>query len=598
MPSSASKRLYTQTPEISTEPVQTSTIVIFHPGSYNLRIGRATDVVPVTVPHCIARRIKDNRCNTTTQPWLLRPECLHSDVKNQLKQGIKEAEETVASRPNSNGEYRQPTTFRQVYNSNTNVHGEKTEVISPQRWTNTDRKPPFIIGDEALYINPHDNYELTWPMRRGHLNVHDGPGGTLTSVLADIETIWGTVLESMLDIPLKDLRIYKAILMIPDVYVHKHIKELMNILLDKLGFGSAIIHQESVLATFGCGIGSACVVDIGDQKTSICCVEDGISHKNTRITMEYGGSDISRSFYWLMGKSGINLRELDLSRSVDAILMQELKESYCHLDQDITGIKERTILIRKPETNIVKYTVRIGDEALLAPMGLFVSDLLGLQGPKLTHVQKRSDGDPDDPLDDFFLRQTTSREAKLPKKKDNTDMSRDNSEVNLTQLDDSQLQDQMDEDSNDAPDNLQAADISKGSRRLDIEEEQQIESEPVKQLMGIDKAILQSIERCASDEVKKKMYSCIIVVGGGMMFEGAQQWLQYRVWVGMPPQYRLMLETMDVLTKPKELDPRLVCWKGATILACLDTTQELWIKQKEWKQFSGRMLRERAPFMW
>lgn len=36
-----------------------------------------------------------------------------------------------------------------------------------------------------------------------------------------------------------------------------------------------------------------------------------------------------------------------------------------------------------------------------------------------------------------------------------------------------------------------------------------------------------------------------------MMFEGAQQWLQYRVWVGMPPQYRLMLETMDVLTKPK-----------------------------------------------
>lgn len=47
------------------------------------------------------------------------------------------------------------------------------------------------------------------------------------------------------------------------------------------------------------------------------------------------------------------------------------------------------------------------------------------------------------------------------------------------------------------------------------------------------------------------MYSCIIVVGGGMMFEEAQQWLQYRVWVGMPHQYRLMLETMDVLTRQK-----------------------------------------------
>lgn len=51
--------------------------------------------------------------------------------------------------------------------------------------------------------------------------------------------------------------------------------------------------------------------------------------------------------------------------------------------------------------------------------------------------------------------------------------------------------------------------------------------------------------------MKKKMYSCIVVVGGGFKFEGAQQWLQYKVWVGMPPQYRLMLETMDVITKPK-----------------------------------------------
>ena len=48
----------------------------------------------------------------------------------------------------------------------------------------------------------------------------------------------------------------------------------------------------------------------------------------------------------------------------------------------------------------------------------------------------------------------------------------------------------------------------------------------------------------------------------------------------------------------QDMDPQIVCWKGASILACLDTTQELWIKQKEWKQFDVRMLRERAPFEW
>lgn len=43
-----------------------------------------------------------------------------------------------------------------------------------------------------------------------------------------------------------------------------------------------IVHQESVCATFGSGLSSACVVDVGDQKTSICCVEDGVSHRNSR----------------------------------------------------------------------------------------------------------------------------------------------------------------------------------------------------------------------------------------------------------------------------------------------------------------------------
>lgn len=40
--------------------------------------------------------------------------------------------------------------------------------------------------------------------------------------------------------------------------------------------------QESVCATFGAGVSSACVVDIGDQKTAISCVEDGLSQKKSR----------------------------------------------------------------------------------------------------------------------------------------------------------------------------------------------------------------------------------------------------------------------------------------------------------------------------
>lgn len=273
--------------------------------------------------------------------------------------------------------------------------------------------------------------------------------------------------------------------------------------------------------------------------------------------------------------------------------MQEMKESYCHLDQDKTGIQDHSLLIRKPQQHIVKYPVKLGDEAILTPMSLFHPEMLGIMGPHLVRTQGRFIGDPEDPHDEFYL-QMTSREAKLAKKKDNTE-SKDNSELNP--LDDSQLQTQMDDDSNDAPDTLNVTDTVKGGRRVE-DEEPEMDTETMLQLMGVDQAILKSIERCGNDEVKKKMYSCIVVVGGGFKFEGAQQWLQYKVWVGMPPQYRLMLETMDVITRPKDMDPMFTCWKGAAVLSCLDTAQELWIRQKEWKQFSVRMLRERAPFTW
>jgi len=49
-----------------------------------------------------------------------------------------------------------------------------------------------------------------------------------------------------------------------------------------------------VAATFGAGLSSACVVDLGDQKTSLSCVEDGISAPLTRIHMDCGGADVTQ----------------------------------------------------------------------------------------------------------------------------------------------------------------------------------------------------------------------------------------------------------------------------------------------------------------
>lgn len=54
-----------------------------------------------------------------------------------------------------------------------------------------------------------------------------------------------------------------------------------------------------------------------------------------------------------------------------------------------------------------------------------------------------------------------------------------------------------------------------------------------------------------SDETKRKMYSSILVVGGGLMFHGAQEFLLHRIINKMPPSFRRLVDNVEVITRPK-----------------------------------------------
>jgi len=60
----------------SLQPVPYSSVVVIHPGSLYLRIGRVSDTYPQTIPHCIARRRKPSAAGPNYEDsWLaLQPE--------------------------------------------------------------------------------------------------------------------------------------------------------------------------------------------------------------------------------------------------------------------------------------------------------------------------------------------------------------------------------------------------------------------------------------------------------------------------------------------------------------------------------------------
>ena len=48
----------------------------------------------------------------------------------------------------------------------------------------------------------------------------------------------------------------------------------------------------------------------------------------------------------------------------------------------------------------------------------------------------------------------------------------------------------------------------------------------------------------------------------------------------------------------RNIDPRFLSWKGATIFCGLDSFNDCWLSKSEWELHGLRALREKAPFVW
>ncbi|XP_048575852.1 actin-related protein 8 isoform X1 [Nematostella vectensis] len=548
--------------------IQANNIIVLHPGSTTLWLGRATDHLPTSYHHVVAWRLPEGCANGPSIHMVERDGIHHSDSETQRELALSVVEQAIWSRKCNLGNSRkQHVPATQVATYNANVEAELLdEEESSVEWSDVSQKPSCLTGEQALYIDPQEPYTLLWPMKHGRLNLHKGPGGSLTSICIAIEAIWSRAIQTCLKIPLKDLTLYRAVLVVPDSFAKNHIKEMVKILINGLGFSSVILQQESVSSTFGCGLSSACVVDVGDEKTSICCVEDGLIVPSSRLWLNYGGRDITHCFYWLMKRVNFPYKECDVNNMLDAIMLQELKETFCHLSQEIVGGRVHEFQVHHPRRAPIAYNLKIGDEAMQAPMAMFFPQLFGIVGQQLLFTADPAYDDPEDLLDDRYLLDSQRGDASSKKG--------------------GQMNDSVTENDNG---NAGTPVMSHGARHRN--------TAPAAS-QALDQAIITSIECCSTEDTKRKMYSSILLIGGGFNFNGAAGVLQARVQSKLPQYFRKMVDQVEVTAKPKEMDPRTVAWKGGAILSILDSAQELWLTEREWNVIGVRALREKSPFVW
>jgi len=114
--------------------------------------------------------------------------------------------------------------------------------------------------------------------------------------------------------------------------------------------------------------------------------------------------------------------------------------------------------------------------------------------------------------------------------------------------------------------------------------------------LPLDVAIFNSARAAGGDEKIRKYLQAVLVIGGSALIPGMAHALESRLQAIATPLVPNM-EKVQIIPPPKEVDPRVLTWKGAAVLGKMDSISELWVTPSDWNMFGVRALKERCFYL-
>lgn len=599
-----------------------SKVIVIHMGSQNLRIGLASDALPKTLPMVIARKSATNESEDHDEP---KPKRFKHDDGSEM-----EPEKAFGSEWSShfnrmsadlkvhmrqNKRRMLPNSKEMVVNYNRRTVPEIiSEHNDPMRaeWTELSNPPPeYIVGQPALRVpdSSKPRYKLYWPIRNGWCNEKDYT--SKRSLFLDISLIVEDAIKNQLRLTSKkDWTQYSCVFVIPDLYDKSYVTQVLDMLMREFAFARVCFIQESLAATFGAGFTSACVVDIGAQKTSICCVEEGMCIENSRVNLKYGGQDMTETFVKMMLHDHFPYADINLRRRHDFLLAEELKKNICTMNEASVSPQVFDFHLRVAGQDTRKYTFKAFDEVHLAPMGVFEpaifdnSDKITGRRTLIDRSVDIYDGSPNDPTSAAQSEILTAMAPPLPSHgKTNGESHSVAPDVQatpsrppaLSKVQDLEGTPRSSVAGSPGPENTATpqaggtntpaatAAAAQPPRPPAVEDR-----DDIMPVFGLDNAILTSIAHAArADEKKMRDFiGGIMVVGGGSLTSGFHLFLEERLQALRPGFSKEIM----IGTPPRDLDPQVVVWKGASIFGKLSGTNDSWIGRLEYDRLGPRLM--------
>lgn len=116
-------------------------------------------------------------------------------------------------------------------------------------------------------------------------------------------------------------------------------------------------------------------------------------------------------------------------------------------------------------------------------------------------------------------------------------------------------------------------------------------------LISLDQAISNSLCTLSTEERVRRISSNLIIAGGGALIPSISPVIEARVLPLLLAKFP-DLDKITVIPPPRETDPRVVAWKGASAVARLtNIVDELWLTRDDWRMLGLRGLRDKCVFM-
>jgi actin-related protein 8 len=635
-----------------------SRVIVIHPGSQNLRIGFASDALPKTIPTALAT--KSSRTESEIHDAIPRREHMTRNPEQQYteewKQKYQKACNDLKIDMRANKRKVLPNSKELVVNFNRRTEPE----IIPEHndpvqidWTdvsasaNPKEPDPYYIGNQAERIPDDSNpkFRLRRPIQHGWLNEDDYD--TEEHLYGDLETLLEKTIGQELGLTRNSAwRQYTCVFVIPDLYDKKYVEQVLHSCMTRFQFSRIGFIQESMAATFGAGYTQACVVDVGAQKTSITCVEDGLCIEDSRINLKYGGFDVTETFMKMMLHDYFPYQDINLARRYDFLLAEELKIKHCTMSQADISVQLYQFHLRAPNQSTRKYQFKTYDEVILAPMGFYDPAMFDNRD-KLRGRRKLIDRSynaydvevPDDPTSAAQLAilalikpsltappsvPSSAPELATPSKEKSQPFFMPRGEMNGTPTTSNAASPAPEGAGTPAPppfifgardspapngrgtpapvngsftngtDKAPAGMFVDGSSRSSAKAAA-AERDAILPIAPLDIAILTSIQNAAKGDDKKlrDLLGSIMLIGGGSKIPQFAPFLEEKLKQRRPD----LIDRILVGKSARDMDEQVVAWKGASVFAKLGTNDS-WITPFEYERLGARILHHKVLWPW